>query len=287
MKQVGQLLYIEATTDIASKEESNTVFKDFDEIIANEMKNPWVAVVIDLKNKYKIVEDDLKHFSKYIAPFRKAQKKVYLLHGGENIKTYLQEQGLNTFFQVKNSINDIKHLMKVQPAKQPASLSFNVNMVNPIISSAIETLKTQCQVQAKPGAPTLKEKFTAKADLFANIKIESNDFNGYIFFAMPEKTFLKIMGNMLGEDYEQVNDELLDGMAELLNIVYGNAKKEYKANGISVPQVIPSVVKDQDFKDIEKKMDINLVLPFSSDAGDFFAQVSYKNQTQKTASPAA
>ena len=134
MKQVGQLLYIEATTDIASKEESNTVFKDFDEIIANEMKNPWVAVVIDLKNKYKIVEDDLKHFSKYIAPFRKAQKKVYLLHGGENIKTYLQEQGLNTFFQVKNSINDIKHLMKVQPAKQPASLSFNVNMVNPIIS---------------------------------------------------------------------------------------------------------------------------------------------------------
>ena len=133
MKQVGQLLYIEATADIASKEESNTVFKEFDEIIANEMKKPWLAVVIDLKNKFKIVEDDLKHFSKYIAPFRKSQKKVYLLHGGDNIKPYLQEQGLNTFFQVKSSINDIKHLMKVQPAKQAPSLSFNVNMVSRFI----------------------------------------------------------------------------------------------------------------------------------------------------------
>lgn len=277
MKQMGKILYIEATTDISSTEDSNTIFKELDEILEKEIKKPWHAVVIDLKNNFSITTEDLKNFKKYISPFRKANKKIFLLHGGLNIKTYLQEQGLNTFFQLKNSINDIKHLMKVVDTKK-SKQGFDVNMVNPIISSVIETFKTQCQVEAKPGTPILKNKFNAKADFFAKIYMESESFNGYIFFIMPNSTFFNIMRKMLGEDYTKVNDNLLAGMTDLLNVVYDSSKKEYKANGFNAPQSIPCIINVDEFKKLEQNMDTNLVLPFNSDTGNFFIQISYKNK---------
>lgn len=155
--------------------------------------------------------------------------------------------------------------------------SIDVKFINPFIEGALETLKTQCQTTCKPGKMFLRgagNEMRLHVEIAAIIGLTSKVFKGSISICFPRATFLKIMGRMLGEDYQEVTSDLEDGAGELLNIIFGHAKRVLNEKNYAIEKAIPSIARGTGLSVKHFTPKPTVVLPFSSDAGDFEIEVA-------------
>lgn len=149
----------------------------------------------------------------------------------------------------------------------------DVQFIQPFIDGAVETLKIQCRVSASAGAPFLKKKGQdAPVDIAGQIGIASEHFRGSISLCFPKKTFLGVMGKMLDEDYRMMTEELEDGAGELMNIIFGFAKRELNQKGYELPKAIPAVIRGHRLNQLKPAGPV-IVLPFESEMGQFQIEI--------------
>jgi chemotaxis protein CheX len=162
---------------------------------------------------------------------------------------------------------------------EPKKSLIDVAIINPIINGAIETLKVQCKTEAKALKPLLKSNFSTDKplDIAGVIGIKSNTFNGSISICFCAPTFLNLMSAMMGETYSEITTDLEDGAGELINIIFGQAKKELHGNGQQIERALPMVIRGSGttVKAFSKSGETSsIVLPFESSAGPFYLEVS-------------
>lgn len=153
-------------------------------------------------------------------------------------------------------------------------IKLDVNFINPFISGALETLKVQCSIEAAAEKPYVKtEKTPLSVDIAGVIGLTSKTFTGSVSICFPMQTFLIIMSGMLGETYNEFSSDLEDGAGELLNIIFGYAKRELNAKGYSIEKAIPTVIKGNDIKINTVSKAPSIIVPFNSNAGKFFIEI--------------
>ena len=144
----------------------------------------------------------------------------------------------------------------------------DANFIKTFAAAALETLRVQCSFEARVGKPFIKGQGEEVESAIAGIiGLTSNVFKGTIAIAFPEKTFLAIMGGMLGESFEVMTPDLEDGAAELMNIVFGCAKKSLSEKGFTVERAVPTVVKGKNVEIRHISTAPILIIPFESPAG--------------------
>lgn len=152
----------------------------------------------------------------------------------------------------------------------------DVEFFRPFVEGTIKTLKVQASVEAKAAKPFYKERSPQESiEIAAIIGLASDVFSGTIAVCYPRAVFLHIMKMMLDEEYEEITDDLQDGAAELLNIIYGHAKVVLNEKGYGIQKAIPTVVRGKDLETThltsEQKV---VVLPFETEAGVFYIEIS-------------
>ena len=155
------------------------------------------------------------------------------------------------------------------------SPKIDVNFFKPFIDGTRTTFKIQCGVEITHGKPFFKG--TQKQPSFeiaGIIGITSAGFNGSIAICFPEQVYLKIMSNMLGENYTQISDDLKDGAAELLNIIYGSAKVVLNQQGHSILKAIPTVISGSNLNTSHFAKSKVMVLPFRIEEGEFDIEIA-------------
>lgn len=146
----------------------------------------------------------------------------------------------------------------------------NASFVKIFAMAALETLQTQCSFKATAGKPFPKGSGETMDTAIAGvIGITSSMFRGSIALCFPEATFLNVMSGMLGEKYTVIDKDLEDGAAELLNIIFGCAKKSLAAGGHTVERAIPSIVRGKGIEVRHMSKAPILVIPFHSENGGF------------------
>jgi chemotaxis protein CheX len=154
----------------------------------------------------------------------------------------------------------------------------DVSYVNPFVMSTIETFKKMLNVECKPGKLALKDHRTLSYDLTGVIGL-SGEAQGSICLSFPQEVAFKAVSSLLGVQVTAMNDDVTDGIGELVNIVAGNAKQyltNYKLS-ISLPKVI--VGKDHS---IAAMRDIpTIVVPIVSAMGEFAMEISLKTPEPK------
>lgn len=163
--------------------------------------------------------------------------------------------------------------LKVVPPKRNLDAKF----INPFLVSVIETLKTQCQQQARPGTAVRREQLSVGKDEYAicaSLGLIDKGFTGVLSLCFPEKTFLGVMSSMLGEPFTEITTDLEDGAGELLNIIYGGAKRQLNADGYSLEKAIPSIARGEKIKMHSLSDGPVLVLPFDCEAGWFHVEIA-------------
>ena len=148
-------------------------------------------------------------------------------------------------------------------------VTMNVEFINPFIGAVIETMRLQCSVQITPAIACLRKNFKGDypVDIMGVIGLTSSSFTGSIALCFPATTFLSIMEKMLGEKFPTITEEVKDGAAELLNIVFGMAKSKLNAANHHIVQALPAVIHGDEIGRKQMSSEATIVLPFSSEAG--------------------
>ena len=151
----------------------------------------------------------------------------------------------------------------------------DVNFVNPFIQGAIQTLQLQCSFTAKPGKPFLKGAGpTIQTDIAAVIGLTSQTFHGTVSICFPKVIFLTVMERMLGEKYAEITTELEDGASELLNIIFGQAKRELNLKGYTIEKAIPTIIRGSNMAVRTLSPSPTVVVPFETEVGVFNIEVT-------------
>lgn len=151
----------------------------------------------------------------------------------------------------------------------------DANFIKPFVGGVLETLKVSCQTEVKTGRPyAAGSAVTPAVDIAAIIGLTSKTFNGSIAICYPQKTFLTLMNRMLGMNEQEISSDFEDGAGELLNQIFGFAKRHLNTEGYEIQKAIPSVVRGQNLRIWHNREVPSGIIPFESDAGEFYLEIA-------------
>jgi CheY-specific phosphatase CheX len=150
----------------------------------------------------------------------------------------------------------------------------DASFFKPFIEGTLNTFKVQCKTSATHEAPFFKgTKPQPDFAIAGVIGITSAKFTGTITLCFPEKVFLGMMERMLDEKFAVLTDELQDGVAEMLNIIFGHAKVILNQQGHTIQKAIPTVIRGDKIHTSHLSASKVVVLSFVTDLGTFQIEI--------------
>lgn len=161
--------------------------------------------------------------------------------------------------------------------------SLDPTFLNPFLNGTLEALRVTCNLEVRAGKPFLKGKEQQPDyQLAAVLGITSSSFSGTITLLFTDKVYMGVVSGWLGENITVLSKDHLDGVAELLNIIYGSAKVVWNEQGRSIERAIPSVLTGNPIQ--TRATGPVLVIPFVTALGEFHVEIcSEQNAAQKAA----
>ncbi len=150
----------------------------------------------------------------------------------------------------------------------------NTDFINPFITATNHILNVQANLTSEAGKAFLKKQNDRLVgDVSGIITVVSEKFNGSVVISFPESTFLNVMSKMLGEEFKELSPEIIDGVGEILNMIFGQAKIVLNENGHGIKAAIPTVISGKQLQFSTMTKGPVIVVPFQSTAGEFFVEI--------------
>lgn len=152
-----------------------------------------------------------------------------------------------------------------------------MNLNGPIVEQAfiagtVITIQTMCNITPQCLFPLRHSVLPNKGELCIAgvVDIVSEKQTSTAAICFPKDCYLKVMENFLDTPCTQLDKDLMDGAAEMMNMIFGHAKKVLNLKGLNLQMAIPKVVAGQSstLKGIDDGT--TNIFPFQSDAGDFY-----------------
>lgn len=158
---------------------------------------------------------------------------------------------------------------------------YDVDFINPLLEAVVNVLSTMANVSVVPGAPFINKKRTARGDVTGIIGITGHA-RGAISLSLSKGAILKIVNNMLAENYTEINDEIANAVGELTNMISGQARMHLANQGLAFQAGTPSVIQGKGHKITHVSNAPILAIPFSFEHGDLVVEVSFTQEPEKT-----
>jgi chemotaxis protein CheX len=117
----------------------------------------------------------------------------------------------------------------------------DAKLLNPFIQAAVDVLKAEVGATISRGEISLHKSSLTSDDITVLINL-IGDVYGVVMYGMPTRTCLNLVSKIMGQDFTQLNSLAQSGVAELGNVISGQATTRfseagYKSN-ISTPMVL-------------------------------------------------
>lgn len=224
---------------------------------------------IDCSTQSAIPKDWLRALLRLQLALKKENKLMKLLKVNMMLMNYLKKEGIDTTFKFAKDIREA-----IAETGLISKRTLDTEFVNPFLTATVHVLKVQAQIDARAGKVSVKKATDqSSGDVSGVIGIVSDSFDGSVVISFPEATFLKIMSNMLGETYTEMNREIIDGAGELTNMIFGQAKIVLNDKGYGIKTAIPTVISGKNHTLSAMTKGPIVVVPFESQAGNFFVEI--------------
>lgn len=151
-------------------------------------------------------------------------------------------------------------------------------LVNPFIESVQEIFTTMLGSQARRGKVGFTDGEKSPGDLVALIGI-SGRATGNVALSLPSQTALAIVGKLMSETYDSINDEVIDGVAEMVNMLAGGAKAKMNVEGETPMDLsLSTVISGDSYKVKYPTKTIWLGVPFESELGPFVLRITFEDE---------
>jgi chemotaxis protein CheX len=117
----------------------------------------------------------------------------------------------------------------------------NANLLNPFVHAAVEVLKAEVDALISRGAISLQKSALTSDDITVLINL-IGDVYGVVMYGMPMSTGLSMVSRIMGQEFAELNSLAQSGIAELGNVISGQATVRFSEAGyhsnISTPTVL-------------------------------------------------
>ena len=226
-------------------------------------------IIFNCEQLLYISSDWIRQLLKVQVVLKQADKSMRLILVNNKLMQLFRTEGVDAAFKFCTTLRDA--MIDLGHVKEKA---LDTNFINPFLNATIHVLNVQASTEATPGKIYLKKSGEhLLGDVSGVIGIVSDSFNGSVVISFPEKTFLSIMSRMLGEEYKEINQEIIDGAGEITNMIFGQAKIVLNDQGYGIKTALPSVIsgKNHSLQGVTKGAIV--VVPFTSGAGEFFVEI--------------
>jgi chemotaxis protein CheX len=191
-----------------------------------------------------------------------------------SVSIYIANLGMDRLIRCFEDISEITPKL-TRPSEDKAK---TLEFLNTALDAAVYTFKvaTNTVVTAQKTIIRNGNNFPPH-DLAAVVGLVSPEFQGALVLAFPASTYLPIMNRLTGGDFKELTPDIRDGVAELLNIVVGQAKTSLNMKGFQLQQAIPTLVQGGTLFSASSPATRSVIIPFTCDAGDFFIELTTNN----------
>lgn len=246
----------------------------FEEIMPQWLEQKHKVLIIDMQNVLSLSNQMYPFFVQLAKALKEKEKIFYSVGVNKKLQMQLSSDGLAKVFNYANSFDEVYQKQGISPAKK---VSLDSNIINPFIEATFQTLKIQANMNSiDAGKPYIKKAGVPDANIgiAAVISMVCSDFNGTISLEFPKIVFLKIYESMLGESHTEITDEIKDCAAEILNMIYGQAKTALNSKGYNLEKAIPTVMAGDKLRIHHTSGAAALVVPIHTPHGDFYMEVA-------------
>jgi chemotaxis protein CheX len=153
----------------------------------------------------------------------------------------------------------------------------DVKFINPFLEGTVSVLKTMAMTEPIAGKPYLKKDNQSRGDVSGIIGF-TGSARGSLAISFSKSSILKIISNMLGENYCEINGEVRDAVGEITNMISGVARKNLEAQGLNIQAAIPTIVSGENHAILHVLGGSSIIIPFETKAGPFYVDVCLNMQ---------
>lgn len=148
----------------------------------------------------------------------------------------------------------------------------DATVINAFMSGITNTLSEMCQLSCEFGKPFVEKHWLPIGDGTGVMELKSSLHNGFLRIHFPQQAIFKIIDRMVGELPKEFNDDVLDGIGEITNIVYGTMKATLNPKGYAFKMASP---KAEFTKDLQPSCEASkhLILPFVVDGTECYIEI--------------
>ncbi|MBN1759160.1 MAG: chemotaxis protein CheX [Chitinispirillaceae bacterium] len=151
----------------------------------------------------------------------------------------------------------------------------DVSYINPFIIATTSCFSTMMSTDIHPGDPSLKTHPYPTYDISGVIGL-SGSAQGSISLSFPLQDAENFVKLMLSNPPFISEEEMSDGVGEIVNIIAGNAKQHLTNFDLSIS--LPNVIIGKKHTLAGQSGSPTIVVPFSGDQGKFAMEVSLKTR---------
>lgn len=142
----------------------------------------------------------------------------------------------------------------------------------------LNVLGTMAQLKPKVGKPAIKTDQEARGEVSGMMTMESPQARGSLAITFTRPVICDLVKRMLGDDINEVNDTARDMAGEMANMVVGGAKNILVEQGYDFSMSTPSVLSGKGHQLLHKYKGRTVLLPFKTDAGEFFVEICFEER---------
>lgn len=231
--------------------------------------SPSKIHVLDFKDVLNFKATAYRTFVIYNQQLKSHGKSLFVVNLNAQLQTQFKQDGLTSVFTAVANLDEAKK--KAAPARAAVDVEF----INPFIAAARNVLETQAQVNLTPGKAVLKkpdEKIPM--EIAGVIALSCKEFTGSINLCFKAEVFLKIYESLTGEKHSSITTEIEDAAAELLNMIFGQAKTVLNdQKGYTLDRAMPTVLTGDRLRLHHLSKNPAIVIPFESPIGTFHLEI--------------
>ena len=153
----------------------------------------------------------------------------------------------------------------------------NVDYINPILESIQEIFSKMADISLQPHSPTIKKGNLTMGDVTGIVDMSGDDIRGSLSITFKKNVILELAHIILEENFKEINEDVEDCVAEITNMICGDAKSRLSEHGYNFQMQAPRTLSAPEHSINHGIPAPTIIMPFISEYGPLYVEVCFKD----------
>ena len=255
-----------------------SVIAELSEEIKASLTQSGITVVLDFQNVLSVPISSFKDLVVLQRAVKTKSCRLFSINLSADLTQEVRTQGLESTLGV---VKDLESLRNLGHEEKNRPKTLQMEFVNPFIEATMNIFSVQ--VGSTPTAcPPIsaagggKKRPVLEGDVLAGtLSIVAKDFRGSVCIIVEKSGFFAIYEKMFKEAISEITDDSKDALAEILNMIYGQAKTVLNDRyGYGIQPALPTVLSGNSLQVYHANMGALICLPHSFDGHKFMVEIA-------------